>query len=86
MGSPIVLLAVVVVALLAGVIGYAVGYLSTARVTGPPPELAERDAFIEHLREVAWQHRDVSPELSTILIDEITRRHQRRGQLPGDPA
>lgn len=44
-------------------------------------ELAERDAFIEQLRELAWQHRDVSPELSTIVIDEITQRH-RRG-LPG---
>ena len=89
MGSPIVLVAILVVAALAGVVGYAVGYLSTARpteATGPSPELAERDAFIEHLREVAWQHRDVSPELSTILIDEIARRHQRRGQLPGGPA
>jgi hypothetical protein len=48
------------------------------------PEVAERDAFIEHLRELAWQHRDVSPELSTIVIDEISQRH-RRGQLPGGP-
>ena len=43
-----------------------------------PRELAERDAFIEEqLRELAWQHRDVSPELSTIIIDEITTRHRR---------
>ena len=42
-----------------------------------PRELAERDAFIEQLRELAWQHRDVSPELSTIIIDEITTRHRR---------
>lgn len=84
MSSPIVLLAVLVVALLAGVAGYAMGYLSTARATaGPAPEVAERDAFIEHLREVAWQHRDVSPELSTILLDEIAQHHHRRGQLPG---
>ena len=83
MSSPIVLLAVLVVALLAGVAGYAMGYLSTARATaGPAPELAERDVFIEHLRELAWQHRDVSPELSTILLDEIAQHH-RRGQLPG---
>lgn len=90
MASPLVLLAVLVVAVLAGVLGYAMGYLSTARsigqATGPSPEVAERDAFIEHLREVAWQHRDVSPELSTIVIDEITRRHQRRGQLPDGPS
>lgn len=48
---------------------------------GTAAALAERDAFIEQLRELAWQHRDVSPELSTIVIDEITQRH-RRG-LPG---
>lgn len=40
-------------------------------------ELAEREAFIEQLRELAWQHRDVSPELSTIIIDEITTHHRR---------
>ena len=39
--------------------------------------LAEREAFIEQLRELAWQHRDVSPELSTIIIDEITTHHRR---------
>ncbi len=48
----------------------------------PAAELAERDAFIEQLRELAWQHRDIAPELSTIIIDEITTRHR---QLPGGP-
>ena len=47
-----------------------------------PAELAERDAFIEQLRELAWQHRDISPELSTIIIDEIARHHRRP---PGGP-
>ena len=49
---------------------------------GAARELAERDAFIEQLRELAWQHRDVSPELSTIVIDEITTHHRR---LSGGP-
>lgn len=48
----------------------------------PPRELAERDAFIEQLRELAWQHRDVSPELSTIVIDEITTHHRRLSSGP----
>lgn len=39
-------------------------------------EIAERDAFIEHLRELAWQHRDIAPELSTIVIDEISKRNR----------
>jgi hypothetical protein len=47
-----------------------------------PRELAERDAFIEQLRELAWQHRDVSPELSTIVIDEITAHHRRISRGP----
>jgi hypothetical protein len=42
-----------------------------------PSEIAERDAFIQQLRELAWQHRDVSPELSTIIIDEIATHHRR---------
>jgi hypothetical protein len=50
--------------------------------TAPPRELAERDAFIEQLRELAWQHRDVSPELSTIIIDEITTHHRRQSSGP----
>ncbi len=49
---------------------------------GGQRELAEREAFIEQLRELAWQHRDVSPELSTIIIDEITAHHRR---LSGGP-
>lgn len=44
--------------------------------------VAERDAFIEQLRELAWQNRDVSPELSTIVIDEITRHHRRLSSGP----
>lgn len=70
------------------VVGAATVAFWLGRVTAPPVEdprtageLAERDAFIEQLRELAWQHRDVSPELSTIVIDEITQHH-RRG-LPG---
>lgn len=39
-------------------------------------DLAEAEAFIEHLRELAWQHRDIAPELSTIITDEISKRHR----------
>ncbi|MCY4727016.1 hypothetical protein NYO98_12080 [Nocardioides sp. STR2] len=76
------LLVVVLVALVAGSAGWALGRSSVAAPTDGGPALAERDAFIEQLRELAWQHRDVSPELSTIIIDEIATRHRR---LPGGP-
>jgi hypothetical protein len=65
------------------------GRLSVGAGTAPPVAtpaapraLAERDAFIEQLRELAWQHRDVSPELSTIIIDEITTHHRRQSGGP----
>ena len=35
------------------------------------PEIAGR--FPEHLRELAWRDRDVAPELSTVVLDEIRR-------------
>jgi hypothetical protein len=76
------LLVVVLVALVAGGAGWALGRSSVEVPADGGPALAERDAFIEQLRELAWQHRDVSPELSTIIIDEIATRHRR---LPGSP-
>ena len=76
------LLVVVLVALVTGGAGWALGRSSVEVPTDGAPALAERDAFIEQLRELAWQHRDVSPELSTIIIDEIATRHRR---LPGGP-
>ncbi|NYD58945.1 hypothetical protein BKA08_003183 [Nocardioides marinisabuli] len=62
-----------VLLLLGAAVGFAVG-----RSAAPPgPDLSgalrRRDAFIEHLREVAWQDRDVAPELSTVLLDDIRR-------------
>jgi hypothetical protein len=77
MASMFLLFVVVLVALVAGGVGYALGRASVPSQTEDGPALAERDAFIEQLRELAWQHRDVSPELSTIVIDEIATRHRR---------
>ena len=78
MGSMFLLMLVLIgVAFWAG--RWSAGAGTTTPVAPPaaPRELAERDAFIEQLRELAWQHRDVSPELSTIIIDEITTHHRR---------
>ncbi|HEY0643641.1 MAG TPA: hypothetical protein VGD39_09500 [Nocardioides sp.] len=85
MGPLVPLLVVVVLIGLAFWAGrMSAGAPTTPVVADPraPRELAERDAFIEQLRELAWQHRDVSPELSTIIIDEITTHHRR---LSGGP-
>ena len=80
--APLVpLLVVVVLIALAFWAGRMSAGATTGSVVADPAgsrELAEREAFIEQLRELAWQHRDVSPELSTIIIDEITTHHRRR--------
>ncbi|MEI2714491.1 MAG: hypothetical protein V9G04_14650 [Nocardioides sp.] len=71
---------VAIVAVAAGTIGYFLGVSAGDKRPGEAAEIAERDEFIEHLRELAWQHRDISPELSTILIDEVSARHRK--QMP----
>ncbi len=65
----LVLLLVLVVAAVA----FAAGRGAAPRGADPSLEVRRRDAFIEHLREVAWRDRDVAPELSTILLDDIRR-------------
>ena len=81
----IIILALVVIGFLAGRFSHtwwAVPTQAAAAPTAPSRELADRDAFIEQLRELAWQHRDVSPELSTIIIDEIQTHHRRISRGP----
>ncbi len=58
-------------------LGYALCWLIVRRglATEPPArELVRRDALeslVADLRETAWDHRDVDPALSTIVIDKI---------------
>ena len=70
---PLLFLLFVVLALPAA---FWLGRSTAPRLPASHAGLAESDAFIEKLRELAWQNRDVSPELSTIIIDEITQRHR----------
>lgn len=72
-----ILLASLVLLLVGGAVGFAAGRAGAPRSSdlGIDPALAvrRRDAFIEHLRELAWRDRDVAPELSTVVLDEIRR-------------
>ena len=79
---PVLMLVLIGVAFWAGRMSAGVGNAPAVTAPAPPRELAERDSFIEQLRELAWQHRDVSPELSTIIIDEITTHHRRQSSGP----
>jgi hypothetical protein len=42
------------------------------------------EALLDEVKEVAWTHRDIAPELSTIIIDTIRSGEQenRRRELP----
>ena len=46
-------------------------------VTSGPAE-REALALVDHLREIAWDHRDINPELSTVILDEIRRWERQR--------
>jgi hypothetical protein len=79
------LLIVLVLALLAVVVTFVVGYAVGSAGRKPPRELLAaldaRDALIDDLRETAWDHRDLDPHLSTIVIDKI-RTAGHRKELP----
>ena len=47
-------------------------------------ELDGRRDLDERLKDLAWDHRDIAPELATIVLDEIRsfERQQRRGLEP----
>ncbi len=66
-------LASLVLLLVAGAVGFVIGRSGAPRSPDPTMAVRRRDAFIEHLREVAWRDRDVAPELSTVVLDDIRR-------------
>lgn len=75
-------LIVVVLVIAAFGIGVAIGS-SSASIS--PRDLAaieararDSETFITDLRERVWRDRDLSPDLATIVLDEITQ-HQRKG-------
>ncbi len=43
----------------------------------------EAARFIDRLREIAWDHRDVDPALSTIFIDEIRQFERKQKEIDG---
>jgi hypothetical protein len=45
-------------------------------------ELARLTALVDDLRELAWDHRDIDPDLSTIILDRIRTSERNRRELP----
>lgn len=69
-------LLLMVAAIVSGVLGFWLGRgtapVAVATAADRSGEVERRDRFIESLRETTWQHRDLAPELSTIVLDEIS--------------
>ena len=45
-------------------------------------ELARLTALVDDLRELAWDHREIDPDLSTIVLDKIRSSERHRRELP----
>ncbi len=45
-------------------------------------ELARLTALVDDLRELAWEHREIDPDLSTIVLDKIRSSERERRELP----
>lgn len=58
--------------------------LAEERVRSAEARAARLELLLDEVKELAWSHRELAPELSTIIIDTIrtTERNDRRRELP----
>jgi len=66
-GDVRVLAALVVIAVIVALI-YGIKSLAARR------RQRQLDESLEMIREIAWQYRDISPELSAVIIDEVNQK------------
>ncbi|QWZ07864.1 hypothetical protein KRR39_21185 [Nocardioides panacis] len=81
-------LAVLLLVLLAGAVGYFVGRGSATQqavdartVDAVRREITALRALVARLKDIAWDQRELDPNLSTIVIDEI-RAHEKKELEP----
>ncbi len=58
--------------------------LAEERARAAEEQTRRLELLLDEVKELAWQHRDIAPELSTIIIDTIRTRERddRRRELP----
>ena len=82
--SPMLILGVVLAVVIA--VGLVAFFRSMAeeRARAAEARAARLELLLDEVKELAWSHRDIAPELSTIIIDTIrtTERNDRRRELP----
>ena len=83
MGLAAIVPALLVIAL-AGLVGYLLGRSSAAQagvdaaqVDAVRREITSLRALVDQLKELASDHREIDPNLATIIIDEI-RTHEKK--------
>ncbi|MFC6285783.1 hypothetical protein ACFP3Q_01025 [Nocardioides sp. GCM10027113] len=81
MGAAIGLVMVAAAFLVGLQVGRSAGRATVALPAGPELAVAEETLrhhrhFEHHLRELVWQHRDLDPDLATIVLDEFRRFEQ----------
>ncbi len=81
-------LAVLLLVLLSGAVGYFVGRGSATQqavdartVDAVRREITALRALVARLKDIAWDQRELDPHLSTIVIDEI-REHEKKELEP----
>lgn len=82
--SPLLILVWLLVTVLAGFAGYFLG-AGRSRISEADAasyerlrlRLVESEAMVAKLKDLAWDHRELDPNLATILIDEI-RTYEKR--------
>ncbi|WP_182524134.1 hypothetical protein [Nocardioides dongkuii] len=79
---PVALFAVLAV-LVAALLGWAAYAAAHERVRRAHAETRRLEVLVDDLKEIAWSHREIDPELSTIIIDTIrTAEREGRPELP----
>ena len=84
MGSPILIVAVVLVVLLI-LAGFAwFRSLIEERARAAEARAAKLEDLLEEVKDVAWSNRELAPDLASIIIDTIRTNEEvaRRRQLP----
>ncbi len=84
MGGPLVLIAIVLAVVIGVCLVLFFRTMAEERARAAEAESRRLANLLDEVKEVAWSHRDIAPELATIIIDTIrtAERGDRRRELP----
>ena len=82
--SPMLILGVLLAVVIAVALVAFFRSMAEERARAAEARAARLELLLDEVKELAWSHRDIAPELSTIIIDTIrtTERNDRRRELP----